>query len=641
MTAAETAFVWAALGGAPDLADRVSHGPPGGLPAAVPVMALGRAASAACSLAAAELLAVRRGGEVPAVRVDDDAVATAFTSERHLLIDGRPGATFAPLSRFWPAADGWVRTHANYPHHRSRLLAALGLDDSGDTGALVARVAGALATRTGEEVQESVYAAGGLAVAVRSAALWASSEPGRAAAARPLVERRPADTGAGRGSPVLPAAGLPAAGVRVLDLTRVIAGPVATRTLGLLGADVLRIDSPRLPELPDAHADTGFGKRSTALDLARRADRATFEELLATADVVVTGYRPGALDRHGLSAQALLERRPGLIVAQLSAWGFDGPWAERRGFDSLVQAASGIALLQGGPGGRPGALPGQFLDHGTGYLLAAAVLRALTERHTSGGGRHLRLSLATTACWLLDGIPDQDPPAAGTHVDPAGRLAETGSPVGRLRYALPPVDYDGAPSTWSLPPGLPAADPPQWSPAEACTACRLIAGTELLPGGPVLRTGSWVVEHCVGPLGVGTLIVKPIRHVVGVADLTADEAGELGPLLRRVSAAVAETTEPEQVYVCLWSHAGRTPGHIHFVVQPALKDDIARYGAYGPALQTAMFDAGTLPDPSAVAEVCARLRTRFAAEAELPDREGAERSEGTERPSGPDQPDRA
>ncbi|SFF32693.1 CoA-transferase family III [Actinacidiphila alni] len=467
-----TGDLWAALGGAPSLLERVGYGTGGGLPAAVPVMALGRATTAVCALAAAELAAVRSGppvsvrglvpASVPAVRVTDGAVATAFTSERHLLIDGRPGATFAPLSRFWPTADGWIRTHANYPHHRARLLTALGLRDRDDTDALVAEVARRLAATPGEQSEQAVYAADGLAVAVRTASAWAAGEPGRAAAARPVVERRAVGTAPAR-SRALPPAALPAEGVRVLDLTRVIAGPVATRTLGLLGADVLRIDSPRLPELWDAQADTGFGKRSTALDLAVRADRAVFEELLGSADVVVTGYRPGALDRYGLSAEALLERRPGLIVAQLSAWGFDGPWAGRRGFDSLVQAATGIALLQADAEGRPGALPGQFLDHGTGYLIAAGVLRALTERlGPDGAGRLLRFALATTAARLL-GLP-ADPVPAAERPDHSGRLAETDSPMGRLRYALPPIRYDGSPTTWSRPPSRPAADAPRWQP---------------------------------------------------------------------------------------------------------------------------------------------------------------------------------
>jgi diadenosine tetraphosphate (Ap4A) HIT family hydrolase len=133
-------------------------------------------------------------------------------------------------------------------------------------------------------------------------------------------------------------------------------------------------------------------------------------------------------------------------------------------------------------------------------------------------------------------------------------------------------------------------------------------GRAPLPGGTVLRTGSWVVEHCVGPLGLGTLVVKPVRHVVHVAGLTPPEAGELGPLLQRVSAAVTEVMAPEQVYVCLWSHAGGVPGHIHFVVQPVGKADLDRIGAFGPALQVAMGEAGRLPGAAEVERVCVRLR---------------------------------
>ncbi|MER6980535.1 HIT family protein [Streptomyces carpinensis] len=139
-------------------------------------------------------------------------------------------------------------------------------------------------------------------------------------------------------------------------------------------------------------------------------------------------------------------------------------------------------------------------------------------------------------------------------------------------------------------------------------ACDLTAGKAPLPGGNVLRTGSWVVEHCVGPLGLGTLVVKPARHLVHVAELTARESSELGPLLQRVSAAVTAVMAPVQVYVCLWSHAGGVPGHIHFVVQPAGKEDMTRFGSFGPALQVAMGEAGRLPEPAEVERVCDRLR---------------------------------
>ncbi|MFC7013804.1 CoA transferase, partial [Streptomyces viridiviolaceus] len=391
----DIAFAWSASGGDPALLRQVTTTVrEGALPGRLPVRELARACVGACALAAAELAARRAGlARVPGVHVDDGAVATAFTSERHLRIDGREPVSFAPLSRFWRTADGWVRTHANYPHHRERLLAALGLPEE------PALVEAALAERSALEVEEAVYAAGGLAVALRTPREWAAHEQGVAVSRRPLVERERLDSARGRVFAPAPASS-PAAGLRVLDLTRVIAGPVATRTLALLGADVLRVDPPGLPELPDQHADTGFGKRSATLDLT--ADRRTFEELLAAADVVVTGYRPGSLDRWGLSPEALAERRPGLVVAQLSAWGAYGPWGGRRGFDSLVQVATGIAALEGSAQ-RPGALPAQALDHGTGYLLAAAVLRALTEQSQEGGSRCVRLSLARTATWLTDG----------------------------------------------------------------------------------------------------------------------------------------------------------------------------------------------------------------------------------------------
>jgi crotonobetainyl-CoA:carnitine CoA-transferase CaiB-like acyl-CoA transferase len=455
-------FVWKALGGDPALVSRVSTVVSREtLDARLPVRGLARTCVAACSLAAAELGARRAGlAEVPGVRVDDEAVAVAFHSERLLRIDGRAPVAFAPLSRFWRTADGWVRTHANYPHHRRRLLDALELP----ADASVERVAAALTARNAVEVEERVYGAGGLAVAVRTPAQWAAHEQAAEVARRPLVER--AATGAAHARVLPPLAAsplLPAAGLRVLDLTRVIAGPVGTRALALLGADVLRVDPPSLPEPPDQHADTGFGKRSATLDL--RSDREVFEDLLARADVVVTGYRPGALDRFGLDPRALAERRPGLVVAQVSAWGAYGPWGGRRGFDSLVQAATGIARTEG-PAGQPGALPAQALDHGTGYLLAAAVLRALTERTYDGRGRSVRLALARTAAWLTgaaerDRAPD-DAAAEALDEGPAPRLAERDSPLGHLRYAPPAVSFTDGPLDWVRPPGPWGTDAPCW-----------------------------------------------------------------------------------------------------------------------------------------------------------------------------------
>ncbi|MFE5556260.1 CoA transferase [Streptomyces sp. NPDC056544] len=432
-----TAQAWEALGGAPELVGRVRYCGVGDLTEGpLPVAELARATVGACGLAAAELAAVRAGGgaaDAAPLVVDEGAVATAFVSERHLRVEGRAPVTFAPLSGFWRTADGWVRTHANYPHHEAALVRALQLP-SATPEALRAATLG----RTAVEVQELAYGEGGLAVAV-------AREYGDP---QPLMEPVRESGARGRALGAAPA-GRPATGVRVLDLTRVIAGPVATRTLGLLGADVLRIDPPGLPEADDAYADTGFGKRSALLDLAGAGDRAVFEGLLAEADVVVTGYRPGALEQYGFGARELLERWPGLVVAELCAWGWRarGPWAGRRGFDSLVQAGYGIAAACAGPGGEPGVLPAQALDHGTGYLMAAGVLRALAE----GGGRGLRFSLAGTGSWLVRGLSRA---GAGGGAGASGDAAEpwlrvTPSGYGVLRHAASPFGEWGAgPCRW-------------------------------------------------------------------------------------------------------------------------------------------------------------------------------------------------
>ncbi|XTP09897.1 CoA transferase [Streptomyces albus subsp. chlorinus] len=484
-----TAQAWAALGGDPALLARVSRERrPGLLPSALPVLELASSAVTACSLAAAEFSCVRaRSALLPPVRVDDGAVATAFHSDRLVRIDGRAPVTFAPLSRFWRTADGWVRTHANYPHHRARLLSALGMPDHGpaEDEAAAGRVATELAGRRAHDVEETVYREGGLAVVVRTPQEWAAHPQRQAVAAAPLVTVSRLDAAP---TPALDGPPGPGGlrGLRVLDLTRVLAGPVATRTLALLGADVLRIDAPERPEFLDTHADTGLGKRSTLLDLSSRAGQATFEELLASAHVVVTGYRPGALDRFGLAPESLMDRRPGLVVGQLSAWGAGGPWHRRRGFDSLVQAATGIACLEAADGaggaGRspdlvPGQLPVQALDHGTGYLLAAGLLRALTEQRTgTAGSRLVRLSLARTAHWLLYDLP-RGPGSgadAGTGADEAEEeadeqppldrkpwLAEADSPLGRLRYALPPVGFGPPESAGAAAAGAAAAAGPR------------------------------------------------------------------------------------------------------------------------------------------------------------------------------------
>lgn len=400
-------------------------------------LAVGAVASAA---AAASHLAAGRGGARPAAPIDGRRVSAAFRSDQLFRIDGRPVEGFARLSGFWVTADGWLRTHANYPHHRAALSKALRLDDSAGPDDL----AGVLATMAATDAEEEIVAAGGVCAAVRGPDLWRRHPQAVALRQLPLLglsTSTPAPPRRLRRPPTDPL--LPAAGLRVLDLTRVIAGPVATRTLALLGADVLRVDAPRLPEIGWQHLDTGMGKRSALIDLDSHPQ--ILERLITGADVVVTGYRPGALDRWGLSPEQLAERKPGLVIASLSAWGSEGPWGQRRGFDSIVQAATGIATIESTDGVTPGKLPAQALDHATGYLLAAGVLSAVAAQLHDGSTRHVQAHLARTAQWLLD-HPD---PQVRALPDPGSALTERATPSGRLRYPLPAVQIEAGPGDWA------------------------------------------------------------------------------------------------------------------------------------------------------------------------------------------------
>ena len=395
--------------------------------------------------------------ERPPVVLDGARLTTSMQSERHFRLDGVTPSAWAPLSGFWQTTDGWVRTHGNYPHHADRLRRLLGL--RGDAGPY--EVAEAAAGRDALELEDAAASLGAVLAAVRTPAEWRAHEQGVAVAGEPLLRTRPA----GEASPRPWDDGdRPLAGVRVLDLTRVIAGPVATRDLALAGADVLRVDSPRLPEVEWFHLDTGQGKRSTVLDLADGRDGAALEELLGRADVLVTGYRPGSLDRHGLAPDAVAERHPGLVTASVSAWGTTGPWRDRRGFDSIVQAASGIAVTEAGPLGKPGALPAQALDHSAGHLLAGAVARALVRQRTDGGSWHVETSLARVAHELL-ATPGGPGDSGGAPAEPT---LQTGrSDAGEMTVALPVLSFAGAPETYpelSRPWGR---DPARWWDAAA------------------------------------------------------------------------------------------------------------------------------------------------------------------------------
>ncbi|MFJ6534480.1 CoA transferase [Microbacterium sp. NPDC091662] len=412
-------------------------------PSVVPLPSRLATAELAWASVSAAMLAAGRSPDT----LDPARIAVAYRSDRVLMIDGAAPSVWSPYSAFWETADGWVRTHGNYPHHADGLRAGLHL--RGDAGP--AAVGAALAARTTAAAVDAITSAGGLAVPVAIA----NPAVDRSLRERPLVEisgmgeasdsrtRRARNTTSSPGS-------LPLRGMRVLDLTRVIAGPVCTRTLALLGADVLRLDPPDLPEPEWQHLDTGHGKRSALLD----AHRTPLDELLADADAIVLGYRPAALDRLGLHPELLARRHPGLIVAQLSAWGTENP--DRAGFDSLVQAESGISLIESAGSGRPGALPAQALDHSAGYLLAAAVTTLLRRRPQQERSWIVRTSLRRVAAELL-GMPRRREPAAEVDLDVGPHIARfdvDGSDLVTARPALAGLEFR-PPRAWG-------ADQPAW-----------------------------------------------------------------------------------------------------------------------------------------------------------------------------------
>lgn len=408
-------------------------------------------------IAALEELARVRGLALGTPSTSSALVSGSFSSISHLRVDGAPPDVWAPLSGFHPTGDGWVRLHANYPHHAERLLAALGLPTAEGLDA-------ALRERTALEVERDVQAARGVAGAVRNPEDWAASAMGRAVANRPWIDFT-LDDGAPRpASEAFPLASArqPLAGVRILDFTRVIAGPSATRLLAALGADVLRIDPPQLPELLDQHIDTDFGKRSALADLRIPEQLAQVRTLAHEADIVFLGYRSSGLERFGLDPVSLRSDAPHLAVVSLNAWGLDGPWADVRGFDSIVQATSGIAQIYGashdssGHHGerRPGALPVQALDHATGMGMAAAAV-ALLAAGARGVTGSAHLSLATTAAQLLgsrsESTEDDDAPA-GAALEVPHRRAR--SAYGLLDFTPPPLRVGGEQLEYPHPPEL-------------------------------------------------------------------------------------------------------------------------------------------------------------------------------------------
>ena len=366
------------------------------LPSSFAVGTAAQVTIASASLAAATLWRYR-GGERQSVSVDMRHAAIEFLSEHFASLEGvAPEDAWDPIAGTYQCGDRrWVRLHTNFPHHRDGILRILGCQYDR------ASVDKALQAWTGFGLEDAAAANGLCATAMRSFAEWDAHKQGQAVVTQPLVRITRIGDAPVRG---LPPGRRPLTGVRVLDLTRVIAGPVCGRVLAAHGADVLNIASPNLPNLPRLVVDTGRGKRSAYLDLRNPGDNRQLQDLLSQADIFVQGYRPGAIASLGFSPQDAARLRPGIVYVSLSAYGHVGPWSDRRGFDSLTQTASGLNHAEAEAAGQtePKALPCQALDHGSGYLLAFGALTALMRRMREGGSWHVQVSLARTGRWIRD-----------------------------------------------------------------------------------------------------------------------------------------------------------------------------------------------------------------------------------------------
>ncbi len=449
------------------------------LPSSFAVGAAAQASIAAAALAATQV-GLLRG--MPAHTVSVNMEHAALECLTHFAIDGRVPDIWDKYSGTYRAQDGWVRIHANFAHHRDGALTLLGLK-AGD-GTSKAGVERALQTWRAQDFEQAAAQQGLVVAALRTHAQWQAHPQAAALAEQPLIaieniasteifhcasgqlasqnQRWSAPQQSLGGKPALPLQGL-----RVLDLTRILAGPICGRALAAYGADVLLINAPHLPNI-EAIADTSRGKRSAQLDLRTAEGKAVLRQLIAGADIFVQGYRPGALQALGFGPEELAAMNPHIVVVSLSAYGGTGPWAQRRGFDSLVQTATGFNADESAAAGlnlatdAPRALPMQILDHATGYLMAFAALTALVKQKERGGAHHVRLSLARTGQWLRSlGRVDNGFGIAKPSVEPY--LYTEPSGFGQLTGLTHSARLSGAQLKWALPAVPPGTHSPEWA----------------------------------------------------------------------------------------------------------------------------------------------------------------------------------
>ncbi len=435
---------------------------------------VGPASVALSAMAAAQLAVLRQPQQArPTVQVDVPHALAETTG--YFTLNGAQPNLWAPLSGLYPCGaalgqPGFVRIHANFDHHRDGVVRLLGLPTGHATPKEA--VAQALQSFSAIDFEERAAQAGLVVAAVRTPAAWAVHPQAAAVLAEPLVRITQLD--ADQPAPPRPwpsgaAQAAPLAGLRVLDLARILAGPVAARTLAAHGAEVLMVNGPGLPNI-EAIADVSRGKRSALLDLKSAAGLAQMQHLLADSHVLLQGYRPGSLQALGLGPQQAAALRPGLVYASLSAYGRSGPWAGRRGFDSLVQTATGINWAEAEAFGaaQPQALPMQILDYSAGFLLAFGIQAALWRQATQGGSWHVEVSLARVAQWLVQTgrspVAPQQASASSLAQRAGPYLEHLASGFGALAAVRHSGQLVGVTPRWPHPSVPPGTDAPQWLP---------------------------------------------------------------------------------------------------------------------------------------------------------------------------------
>jgi crotonobetainyl-CoA:carnitine CoA-transferase CaiB-like acyl-CoA transferase len=422
------------------------------LPTPFKITETGVAALAAVGLAASDLWELRTGRRQK-ITIDTRRATASLRSGHYLTMEKDPVSHARhPVMGVYPAKNGrWSYIHGNFPNHRAAALKVLGVDEDPEA------VRKAVSQWDAQELEEAIIAAKGAGGMVRSMKEWAEHPQGKAVATLPLMEI--IRIGAAPPEP-LPPGDRPLSGIRVLDLTRVIAGPTCARTLAEHGAEVLKITAEHLPSLGRQEYDTGHGKLSARLDLREEKDKEILRGLVREADVFSQGYRPGTLADRGFSPEELAKLRPGIVCVSLCAFGHVGPWASRRGFDTVIQTVSGITHRQGErfPGAKPGPqfYPVSAIDFLTGYLMAFGAMHALARRAREGGSWFVRISLAQVGRWLVERgqVPDselKDLTEEFTPEEIAQWSMVSNTPVGKLQHLAPTIGMSETPPHWERP----------------------------------------------------------------------------------------------------------------------------------------------------------------------------------------------